>query len=402
VVKGRRVLLGVTGSIAAYKAVEIARGLVKKGALVQTVMTASACRFVTPLTFAAVTGQPVFTNEIDFTENGEMSHISLAAQSDLVIVAPATANIIGKAAGGIADDLLSTLLLVARPPILMAPAMNCRMYEHPAVQKNIETLRTRGIEMEGPCSGDLACGEEGSGRMADPSDIIARAEAMLAQSGDLAGRIIMVTAGPTREPLDPVRFISNRSSGKMGYAIAEAAVRRGARVILVSGPVSLPQPSGLEAYDTVTTAAEMHDAVMGRLGGADALIMAAAVSDYSPDQPAAKKIKKQDDTLAVTLQKNPDILAEVGKRRKRPLLIGFAAETENLEKNAREKCRSKKLDLIVANDVSKPGIGFDSDDNEALLLSASGDATPLPRMSKSRMADAILDKIAILLQSTRS
>ncbi|MDH4099664.1 MAG: bifunctional phosphopantothenoylcysteine decarboxylase/phosphopantothenate--cysteine ligase CoaBC [Nitrospirota bacterium] len=401
-VKGRRVLLGVTGSIAAYKAVEIARGLVKKGALVQTVMTASACRFVTPLTFAAVTGQPVFTNEIDFTENGEMSHISLAAQSDLVIVAPATANIIGKAAGGIADDLLSTLLLVARPPILMAPAMNCRMYEHPAVQKNIETLRTRGIEMEGPCSGDLACGEEGSGRMADPSDIIARAEAMLAQSGDLAGRIIMVTAGPTREPLDPVRFISNRSSGKMGYAIAEAAVRRGARVILVSGPVSLPQPSGLEAYDTVTTAAEMHDAVMGRLGGADALIMAAAVSDYSPDQPAAKKIKKQDDTLAVTLQKNPDILAEVGKRRKRPLLIGFAAETENLEKNAREKCRSKKLDLIVANDVSKPGIGFDSDDNEALLLSASGDATPLPRMSKSRMADAILDKIAILLQSTRS
>lgn len=398
-VKGRRVLLGVTGSIAAYKAVEVARGLVKKGALVQVVMTAAACRFVTPLTFAAVTGLPVCTDDTDFLENGEMSHISLATRSDLVLVAPATANIIGKAANGIADDLLSTLLLVARPPVLMAPAMNCRMYENPAVRKNIEALRARGIQMEGPCSGDLACGDEGSGRMADPADIIARVEELLAPVGDLAGRKIVVTAGPTREPLDPVRFISNRSSGKMGYAIAEAAVRRGARVILVSGPVSIPPPPGLEACDAVTTAAKMREVVLDRLEGADALIMAAAVSDYAPKHPAAEKIKKKEDTLSVTLEKGPDILAEVGKLRKRPLLVGFAAETENQEKNAREKCLRKKLDFIVANDVSKPGIGFDSDDNEVVIISASGNATHIPLMSKSRLADTILDRIVALLRS---
>lgn len=399
-VTGKRVLLGVTGSIAAYKAVEIARGLVKKGVLVQVVMTDSACRFVTPLTFAAVTGRPVCTNETDFLENGEMSHISLAAKSDLVLVAPATANIMGKAANGIADDLLSTLLLVARPPILMAPAMNCRMHEHPAVQANIRLLTSRGIQMIGPCSGDLACGEEGSGRMIDPADIIARAEEMLYGAGDLQGKKIVVTAGPTREPVDPVRFISNRSSGKMGYAIARAAALRGASVVLVSGPTALSRPAGLESYAGITTASEMREAVLSHSRGADVLIMAAAVSDYRPTDAAAQKIKKQGDTLTISLEKTPDILAEIGGRAKRPLLVGFAAETENLEKNAREKCRGKKLDLIVANDVSKPGIGFDSDDNEAVIMTATGQAEHLPLMSKSQLADRILDRVAALMHSS--
>lgn len=399
-VKGQKILLGITGSIAAYKAVEVARGLVKKGALVQVVMTANACRFIAPLTFAAVTGRPACTDDTDFMENGEMSHISLAAKSDLVLVAPATANILGKAANGIADDLLSTLLLVARQPILMAPAMNCRMYEHPAVQSNIRLLGARGVEIIGPCSGDLACGEEGSGRMTDPADIIARVEELLAGTGDLQGKKIVVTAGPTREPVDPVRFISNRSSGKMGYAIARAAARRGARVVLVSGPTSLSRPTGLEYYAGITTASEMREAVLSHSKGADALIMAAAVSDYRPTDAAAQKIKKQGDTLTIVLEKTPDILAEIGGRAIRPILVGFAAETENLEKNAREKSRSKKLDLIVANDVSKPGIGFDSDDNEAVIMTATGRAEHLPLMSKNQLADRILDRVVALLHSS--
>lgn len=399
-VKGQKILLGITGSIAAYKAVEVARGLVKKEALVQVVMTANACRFIAPLTFAAVTGRPVCTDDTDFMENGEMSHISLAAQSDLVLIAPATANIIGKAANGIADDLLSTLLLVARQPILMAPAMNCRMHEHPAVQSNIRLLGTRGVEILGPCSGDLACGEEGSGRMIDPADIIARVEEILTGAGDLQGKKIVVTAGPTREPVDPVRFISNRSSGKMGYAIALAAARRGARVVLVSGPTSLSRPAGLESYAGITTASEMREAVLSHSEGADALIMAAAVSDYRPTDAAAQKIKKQGDTLTIVLEKTRDILTEIGRHKKRPLMVGFAAETEDLEKNAQEKCRRKKLDLIVANDVSKPGVGFDSDDNEAVIMTATGRAEHLPLMSKTQLADRILDRVAALLHSS--
>lgn len=408
---GRNILLVVTGGIAAYKSAEIARGLVKQGALVRVVMTANACRFIAPLTFQAITSQPVFTDGSDFLENGEMSHIALAREADVVLIAPATANIIGKMANGIADDLVSTLLLTVRQPVLVAPAMNCRMYEHPAVQRNLRTLRADGIETIGPCTGELACGEEGAGRMADPREIIAGVAGILKgrddaeasakappkspkdTTRDMDGLRVVVTAGPTREAIDAVRFLSNRSSGKMGYAIAEAAVKRGAKVVLISGPTSLPRPSGLDSFLQVTTAAEMKEAVIGRMTGTSLLIMAAAVADYRPAGTALGKIKKDSASLTVQLERTDDILMEIGARKDRPVTIGFAAETENLVANAQEKLNRKRLDMIVANDVSRPDIGFDSEQNEVTVITAPGATEKLPLMTKSRLADEILERV---------
>lgn len=414
---GRNILLVLTGGIATYKSAEIARGLVKQGALVRVVMTANACRFITPLTFQAITSQPVFTDGSYFLENGEMSHIALAREADVVLIAPATANIIGKMANGIADDLVSTLLLTVRQPVLVAPAMNCRMYEHPAVQRNLRTLRADGIETIGPCTGELACGEEGAGRMADPQEIIARVAGILKgrddakasakvskdTTRDMDGLRVVITAGPTREAIDAVRFLSNRSSGKMGYAIAEAAVRRGAKVVLISGPTNLPRPSGLDSFLQVTTAAEMKGAVIGRMPGTSLLIMAAAVADYRPAGTAPGKIKKDSASLTIQLERTDDILMEIGARKDRPVTVGFAAEMENLITNAQEKLNRKRLDMIVANDVSRPDIGFDSEQNEVTVITApgitsSGATEKLPLMTKSRLADEILKRVLNILR----
>ena len=396
------VALGVTGGIGAYKAVEIARLLQQRGHDVTAVMTRSARRFVGPVTFEAITRRPVLTDQFARGINAEIEHISLASEISLLLVAPATANIIGKFATGIADDFLSSLYLATRAPVLLAPAMNTNMLAHEAVQRNLETLSARGVRFVEPGEGYLACGWIGKGRLAEPAEIAAAADALVRPVGSLVGRTIIVSAGPTYEDLDPVRYVGNRSSGRMGYAIAGEAARRGARVVLVSGPTELPAPAGTEIV-RVRRAAEMRDAVVSQSAGADAVVMSAAVADYTPeDGPASSKLTKDDERMTIRLVRTRDILAELGASRgdrARPVLVGFAAETGDALARARAKLKSKKVDLIVANDVSQPGAGFEVATNVATLVTHDGDE-PLPLQSKSALAAVILDRIETMLAAT--
>jgi phosphopantothenoylcysteine decarboxylase/phosphopantothenate--cysteine ligase len=394
------IALGVCGGIGAYKSVEVARGLQKQGHDVIAVMTRSAKKFVGTVTFEAITRHRVVTSQFEPGANSDIEHISLASSIDLLLVAPATANVIGKFANGIADDFLSSLYLATKAPVLMAPAMNTHMLEHDAVRRNLDMLSARGVRFVQPGSGYLACGWIGKGRLAEPADIVTAAEQILSPTGPLTGKRVMVTAGPTREALDPVRFIGNRSSGKMGYAVADAAKRRGAEVVLISGPTDLKPPSGVETVH-VTSAAEMREAVISRAGMMDVIVMAAAVADYAPVSASHQKIHKGEAELSLRLIQTPDILAELGKLRaanRRPLLVGFAAETTDIVAQARKKYREKQVDMIVANDVSRSDAGFNVDTNEVIIVSASGEET-LALQSKAAIAGQLVDRIESLLGS---
>jgi phosphopantothenoylcysteine decarboxylase/phosphopantothenate--cysteine ligase len=386
----KRILLGVTGGIAAYKACELTRRLRDAGAEVRVVMTRSATEFVTPLTFQALSGQKVRTALFDPEAEAGMDHIALARWADAILVAPATADFLARLAHGQADDLLSTLCLASRAPLCVAPAMNQAMWANPATRANVQTLTERGVRLLGPGAGSQACGETGEGRMLEVPELVAGLEAVFA-TGTLVGLHVLVTAGPTREPLDPVRYLSNRSSGKMGYAVARAAREAGARVTLVTGPTALAVPEGVEAVQ-VETAHEMLEAVMARTGAADVFVAAAAVADYRAASVQDHKIKKQAEHLSLTLARNPDILATVAALPGGPFTVGFAAETRDLERNARTKLMKKGLDLIAANDVSN-GQGFDVDEN-ALTLLWPGGGTTLERQPKERLARQLVTVIA--------
>ncbi len=386
------VVLGVTGGIAAYKACEVASRLTKSGVDVRVIMTKNATEFVSPMTFETLTGNRVATDTFDRSFEWNVGHVSLAKRADVFLVAPATANAIAKFAGGIADDMLSTTILAARCKKLIAPAMNTGMLENPATVRNLEILRRDGFTVIGSESGRLACGDVGAGRLADVDVIIEAVEDALLAKSDMAGLSVLVTAGPTRESIDPVRFITNHSSGKMGYAIARAAERRGAAVTLVSGPTELKKPWGVETVET-ESAAEMYDAVMARAAGADIIIKSAAVADYAPAVAAEQKIKKSDGELTLELVRTKDILAAIGEQ-KRPgqTVCGFSMETENLLENSRKKLISKRADMIVANSVSEEGAGFGGDTNRAVLITAEGE-TEVPCIAKSELAAVILDAI---------
>ncbi len=396
-----RIVLGVSGGIAAYKAAEIARALIQNGHEVQAVLTHAAEEFIRPLTFASLTGRKVITGLFDSespeaTLSSSVEHIGVARENDLLLVAPATANIIGKFASGLADDFLSTLYLAFRGPVVLAPAMNNNMWEHPAVRANIETLRGRGHVIVEPGDGFLACGTFGPGRLAEVDTIVEAVErALRPPVTDLDGETILITAGPTQEPLDPVRYLSNRSSGRMGYALAEAAISRGARVILISGPVHLNPPAGAEVVQ-VRTAAEMWDAVFAKLEPATVVIKCAAVADFRPSMESSRKIKKTAARVSLELDPTPDILAELGRKRGDRLLIGFAAETGDLEREARRKLETKNCDMIVANLVGEAGTGFESESNEVSLALRTGEYITLPRASKREIADQILSRILML------
>ncbi len=385
-----RILLGVTGGIAAYKSAETVRRLRERGAEVQVVMTAGARQFVTPLTFQALSGRPVRSDLWDETAEAAMGHIELARWANRVLVAPASADFLARLAHGLADDLLTTLCLATDAPIAVAPAMNQLMWANAATRENVERLRSRGIEILGPGVGDQACGETGAGRMLEPEQL---ASAMIGNvgSGKLAGRTVLITAGPTRERVDPVRFITNRSSGKMGFAVAEAARDAGARVVLVSGPVGLATPAGIERVD-VESADQMLDAVQSRLAETDIFIAAAAVSDYRPAQAAREKIKKTGETMTLALSRTTDILATVAAAIPRPFVVGFAAETQNVEQNALAKLNDKKLDMIAANQVGD-NLAFDRNDN-ALMVYWPGGQQELARASKMQLAEQLVGLIA--------
>ncbi|MEK6712536.1 MAG: bifunctional phosphopantothenoylcysteine decarboxylase/phosphopantothenate--cysteine ligase CoaBC [Nitrospinota bacterium] len=399
---GKRIVLGVSGGIAAYKAIELARHLALEGAEVQAVLTQNALAFVQPLPFEVLTGKPPIARMFPIegaAHPGDMPHISLTDRADLVVLAPATANLIGKFAGGIGDDFLSTLLLSAKPPVLAAPAMNPRMWASPAVQENVRKLRERGHLVMAPGAGRMARAEEGegSGRMPEPEAILAEVLRLLVPGRDLEGMKLVVSAGPTRERWDAVRYLSNRSSGKMGYALAAAAAKRGAEVTLVSGPVGLSGPPGLRTV-RVESAAEMREAVLAAWKGAHAAIMAAAVADYRPARSTAHKQKKKEGPLSLKLERTADILAEMGKKKGKRLLVGFAAETEDLTKNAQGKLRRKGLDLIVANQVSGAEDAMGADAATAILIRAGGKEEALPRLRKDALASAILDRLAEMWQ----
>lgn len=398
---GRFITLGVTGGIAAYKAADLASKLTGLGARVNVVMTRSARKFVSPLTFEAVTGNPVHYDTFINTPGCRIPHIELAQKADLMVVAPATANMLGKLAGGIADDLLSTTVLAAACPVMLCPAMNVQMYRNPIVQRNINLLKEYGYRVMEPETGRMACGQQGKGRLPETQAILNRIIELLPPEGDFSGQTVLVTAGGTREAIDPVRYISNRSSGKMGYAIARAAFNRGARVILITAPTSLEPPPGIIVI-RVESAREMHGAVLHHYTEADVVIKAAAVADYRPRLAAEQKIKKVGDTLTLELDKNPDILKELGQSKRLGVtLVGFAAETENLESNAREKVLKKNLDLMVANDVTLPGAGFGTDTNIAKLVHADGRIIDLPQMDKLDLANRILDEVLAIQIRTR-
>jgi len=397
--KGKQVVLGVSGGIAAYKAVELLRLLTKAGADVHVIMTRSAQEFVTPLTFQTLSANPVHTELFNLISEQQIGHISLADRADLFIIAPATANVVGKLACGIADDMLTTTVMATKAKVLIAPAMNVNMYTNPIYRDNEERLRSLGYLFTSPETGELACGWVGEGKLASPEAIFEAALAALTPK-TLSGQTIMVTAGPTREEIDPVRFISNHSSGKMGYALARAAQLRGSRVILVSGPVGLAVPSGVELV-SVESAAEMREAVMTRASECTVVIKAAAVADYRPAERSEAKIKKQNDELTIRLVKNPDILAELGRLDQRPFLVGFAAETGSLEAAAAKKLTEKNLDIIVANDVSQPDAGFNVDTNRARILFRDGRNVECPLMSKNELANRILDHITTEFSSQR-
>lgn len=395
----KKIILGVCGGIAAYKAIELLRLLTKASADVHVIMTRAAQEFIAPLTFQTLSSNPVHTGLFDLIAEREIGHISLADRADLFVVAPATANVIGKVAAGIADDMLTTTIMATKAPVLFAPAMNVNMYTNPIYQENEQKLRRFGFIFEAPVSGSLACGWEGEGKLAAPEAIFEAAVAALADK-DLAGRTVMITAGPTREEIDPVRYISNHSSGKMGYALARAARRRGAQVFLVSGPTALPEPAGVKLVK-VTSASEMQSEVLARVSECDVIIKAAAVADYRPLVRSSNKIKKNTDAITIELVKNPDILARLGGMdsvlKPRPLLVGFAAETDDLAANAAKKLNEKKLDMIVANDVSQADAGFNVDTNRALLLFKDGGRCDCGLMTKELLADTILDHIVARL-----
>jgi phosphopantothenoylcysteine decarboxylase/phosphopantothenate--cysteine ligase len=401
-----KIALGVTGGIAAYKAAEIVRQLQERGVEVQVVMTRAAQEFVRPLTFAALTGRNVITDmfgegSAQPNAGSSVEHIGVAQSIEALLVAPATADTLAKFANGTASDFLSTLYLATTAPVIVAPAMNVNMWQHPATQKNLETLRLRGVRVVEPCRGYLACGMIGAGRLAEPEQIVEAVLETLGVAQDLKGETVLITAGPTHEPIDPVRFVGNRSSGKMGYALAEAAVRRGARVILVSGPVALAAPAVAE-FVPVETAQQMRDAVMLRFPDATVVIKAAAVADYRPRAAAGQKIKRvAGQGLTLELEPTADILAELGANRfEKHILIGFAAETENVIANARRKLAAKRIDAIVVNDVSKPGVGFSSDRNAATIITASN-LTEVPESSKFEVAQRVLDAV-VQLRAARS
>ncbi len=390
------VVLGVTGGIAVYKACELLRLLQKRGIDVFVVMTQNACRFVAPLTFETLSGHPVAVDTFDRPQTWEVEHIALAKRADLFLIAPATANIMGKMACGIADDMLSTTVMATRAPVLVAPAMNTGMWENAAVQQNVKTLRARGVEIVAPVSGHLACGDSGAGKLEDVAVIAERACELLFAKKDMEGLRVMVTAGPSREALDPVRYISNRSSGKMGYAIAQAAQKRGAEVTLLSGPVAIEAPQGVKLVPFTTTQ-ELLDRASELAREQDLLIQAAAPADYRAKEIAPQKIKKQSgEPMTFTLVENPDVAATLGKaKRSGQVFVGFAAETNDVLAHARDKLARKNLDMIVANDVTRPGAGFDVDTNIVTLITKDGQEA-LPMMSKAEVAQRILDRALAL------
>ncbi|MGE5218402.1 MAG: bifunctional phosphopantothenoylcysteine decarboxylase/phosphopantothenate--cysteine ligase CoaBC [Chloroflexota bacterium] len=388
------VVLGVSGGIACYKAVELVRLLVKGGFKVQVIMTKGAMEFVTPLTFQTLSANAVASDTFSLTQESQIGHINLADMADVFAIAPATADVIGKIASGIADDLLTTVLMATRAPVLVAPAMNIHMYENPILQENIRKLRRVGYHVMEPAEGYLACGYEGKGRLPDPEKIAAEIGRLLKRK-DLAGERFLITAGPSREPIDPVRYLSNRSSGKMGYALARAALHRGADVTLISGPTALEPPPGAKLIPVVT-AAEMRAAVHKEYPQCTAVIMAAAVADYRATAVAEKKIKRGKGAIELRLEPNPDILRELGDRKNDKWLVGFAAETEDLTANAEKKLREKNLDMVVANNVAESGGGFDGDTNIATIVDRSGTVRSMPLMSKDDLADRIYDHFLTL------
>src|SRR5271163_4243614 len=396
-----RITLGVTGGVAAYKAAELVRLLQQDGFTVQVVMTRGAREFVTPLTFAALSGKKVITDLFEKSPTGEanlesaIEHIAVAQRTDLLLVAPATADILAKFARGIADDFLTTLYLASTAPVIVAPAMNVNMWNHAATQENIRLLRDRGVTVVTPDEGYLACGMIGPGRLAGQEEILAAVRTVLYAHHDLRGETILVTAGPTCEDLDPVRFLTNRSSGKMGYAVAEAAAGRGAKVSLITGPTALETPAGVDRVD-VRTAAEMHRAVTDRFPDSSIAILAAAVADYRPVEKHSEKIKKSVESLTISLTPTADILAEVAKTKGERLIVGFAAETDHVAENARKKLAAKNADLIVANDVTAEGAGFDTDTNIVTLFARDGRDLALPKLSKNEVAQRILDEVVRL------
>lgn len=394
---GKTIVLGVTGGIAAYKSAEIVRLFVKEGAIVRVLMTKNAQEFITPLTLQTLSGNPVATETFNLTQESEIGHIRLADTADLLLIAPATADIIAKLANGIADDLLSTVLLATRAKVLLAPAMNVNMYAHPIVQENMRKLSGLGYGFVEPAEGFLACGYEGKGRLADPEDIVEEARAALTKK-DLRGEHIIVTAGPNAEPIDPVRFITNRSTGKMGFAMARVAWRRGAEVTLVSGPTGLDAPRGVH-FRPVRTALQMQQAILEQYPAATMIVSAAAVADYRPAQVAPQKIKKTGGNFSVELTRNPDILGELSQQKGNRLFVGFATETENVLENAARKLRTKNLDLIVANDVTQEGAGFAHDTNIVTIIDRSERMETLPLMSKDDVAHVVYDRLLVLKNS---
>jgi phosphopantothenoylcysteine decarboxylase/phosphopantothenate--cysteine ligase len=393
-----RITLGVTGGIAVYKSAELVRRLQDEGHTIQVVMTRAAQEFITPLTFAALSGQRVIVDLFSTSARGEnnlesaIDHIAVAQSTDLLLVAPATADILAKFARGIADDFLSTLYLASTAPVVAAPAMNVNMWQHEATQENLATLRARGVRIVEPNEGYLACGMTGPGRLASQAEILKAVEEVLRGRQDLDGERVLVTAGPTREDIDPVRFLSNRSSGKMGYAVARAAARRGAKVVLVTGPTALETPVGVERVD-VRSAEDMLRAVEARFPECTLAIFAAAVADYRVVEPSESKIKRTQDALTLRLEPNPDILATVAREKGDRLVVGFAAETDNVAENARKKLAQKNADVMVANDVTAEGAGFDVDTNMVTLLSSDGRDLALPRLAKAEVAERILDEV---------
>ncbi|MCM0757125.1 bifunctional phosphopantothenoylcysteine decarboxylase/phosphopantothenate--cysteine ligase CoaBC [Sporomusa sphaeroides DSM 2875] len=393
---GQTIVIGVAGGIAAYKAVEIVSRLKKAGYTVYVIMTKAATEFVTPLTFREISGNPVVADMWEEPKTWNVQHIALASRADLFLLAPATANIIGKIANGIADDMLTTTVMATKAPIILAPAMNTNMYLNPITQQNLNKLAGLGYHIIEPASGMLACGVDGPGRLPEPADIVKKVQSLLQGNRDLAGKRILVTAAGTREPIDPVRYIGNHSSGKMGYALAEAAAARGAEVILVSGPSSLASPAGI-TVKRVETAAQMREAVLAEFDTVNVVIKAAAVADYRPETAADQKIKKTGNTLTLSMVKNPDILRELGERKKHQLLIGFAAETQELLSHAQEKLIKKNLDMIVANDVTLPGAGFNTDTNIVRVIHKNGQIEELPQLTKRQVAEILIDRICVML-----
>jgi len=398
--KGKRIVLGVTGGIAAYKAAEFVRLLVKEEADVHVVMTENAQKFIAPLTFQTLSGNPVVSDPFALLEDAEIRHIALADLAELVVILPATANIIGKIANGIADDFLSTMLMATKAPVLLVPSMNVNMWENKALQRNIQTLIGMGYHLMEPGEGELACHWYGKGRLPELNEVVEKMEDLFSRK-DLKGEKIVITGGPTQEPIDPVRFITNPSSGKMGYALAKMARRRGAEVILITGPVALPLPRTDIQWVPVRSAGEMREAVFAHLEGSSVVIKAAAVSDYRPKVNSEKKIKKGSSDYILALERTKDILEELGKKKGNRILVGFAAETEDVTENAKKKLLEKNLDLIVVNDVTKPGAGFRSDTNQVKILYPSGQVKDLPLMTKEEVSQFILDDVVKLLKEKK-